>query len=206
MNNGINRKRIVVSVISALILLIGVLVIFQVVGNNHSELRDIHISVRPKSATPTSIFNEGILIGNFSSLEIDLQLPESTRSLTFTSPGFQDKTVQLEGSNVVISLDTKNDITTEELIIDGVSNAGYIDFDNTYKILNPKVYGNNEWAYGVIVEKNTVSDGEQVVVKISGDKKEIVFAGTDFNVGSLMEVGVPENVAKQIIEDSNDEL
>jgi hypothetical protein len=204
MNSGGNRRKIIITVVSVLILLIGAIVILLGLSNGQQELKDVHISIRPTTATPVTIYYEGVLIGDYNNPEIDLQLSKNVRNLTLSSPSFEEKTIQVEGTSMVVTLEPKTNVTTEELIVDGLSDNGYIDFDNKYRIINPKVYGNNEWVYGILVEINESNNGEQVVIKVDGNNKEVVYAGTDFSISSLIAVGVPEGVAEQIIKDSNE--
>lgn len=208
-NNGFNvgKNKIYIVLFSLLLVIAGSVSIYFTINNKTLNTQNIHISIRPTSATPVSLYNEDVFIGSYSVPEIDITLSEGVKYITVTSPTFKDKTVPLQDGVVVVDLEPKDSLSTEDVLVDAVSSSNSIDFNSDYKILNPKTYGNNEWIYGVLIANNQTTDGEIVVVKVSGDIKEIVFAGTDMSTESLTESGVPGGIAVQIFEDSkNDNL
>jgi hypothetical protein len=202
---NINNKKLIIAVLTVVAVVVAATVVLLSLGNGTQGLQKIHISIRPTKATPVSIVSGEAVIGNYNSPEIDIELSSETKFITIVSPTYKDKVVEIESDYITVTLEPKDNISTEDLIIDSVSDVGYLDFDNNYTIQNPRTYGNNEWIYGVLVEKNVVSDGEQVVIKIDGENKKVVFGGTDFTSEDLVSVGVPQQIAIKIVEDSRND-
>jgi hypothetical protein len=203
-----HRKLVLISVLTGILFIVAIVFILLVSNNNavESARRDVHVSVRPVGTSPITIYEtaSNSLVITSLSPEIDIVLDSSVKELLIQAPTYKDQRVLVSDIMTVI-LEKKDMIEPGEQIIESISGEKAFIEKNGYLIKNPKYYDGGKWLYGLLVTTTVATDGEKIVIKIINNQDTVIFAGTDIDIDSLVESGVPENTARQIAQDAADE-
>lgn len=201
-------KLILISAIAVVLAITAILFIFLASMRDVAESarRDVHISVRPADISLVNVYDptNNLLIITSLSPEIDIVIDASAEELIFKAPTYKDQRVPVSDVMTVI-LEKKDSIEPGEQVIESISGEQAFIEQNGYRIKNPKYYDGGKWLYGLLVTTNEATDGEKIVIKIINNQDTVIFAGTDIDISSLVESGVPEDTARQIAQDAADE-
>jgi hypothetical protein len=165
--------------------------------------RSIHISIRPTGASPVTVsLPDGTVVGVFITPEIDIEIAEDIQEINVDVPTYQQTKVSTSEPIIVINLTLEDEPSIKDEIFETLTTDKIFNSSSGYSVKNPRSYADGRWIYGLLVTDIVATDGERIVIEVSSSGDKLIFGGTDIDKDSLIEKGVPEDIADAIERDS----
>lgn len=188
-----NRHKLIAAVVVLLVFVLGLLIAGLSLGTRN---KTVVVSIDNKDL-PVTVFTTS----GFEKLE-----SENSFTLVYTDDNFLFRFVNNNGvaSNFYDIRDKKElvvDFSTNDKETPSTLSIEERFEDDSIELKKLKGYENDRWMIALAITTNFASDGSIGVYTLESGAYKEVFSGTGPDLYTLVDVGIPENVAINILED-----